>query len=113
MLAAYWLVLFAGSHIPQAAPPPAGISLDKVVHLTAYGLLSLMLCFCLGKSGWWRGLSTALSVWLVVCAYGIFDEVTQPYFNRSYELYDLIADSIGGAFGTTLYVVLRKLLRRR
>lgn len=88
-----------------------GASTDKVVHLTAYAVLSFLLCYCLQRAGYWGGIATAMGAWLVVVGYGVFDEITQPYFNRTCDVYDLYADAVGAVIGIGLFSIWHTLRR--
>ncbi len=46
----------------------------------------------------------------VIVGYSIFDEVTQPYFGRTCDFFDALADWIGGSFGLGVFAVIRRIL---
>ena len=86
--------------------------LDKVYHVVSYGVLIFLVLFAFtkpvaGRSERDRTVSaTHLIIWCVfVVIYGIFDEATQPYFGRRFEVLDLIANVFGIATGQMLFVV--------
>jgi VanZ family protein len=102
LLAGYWVALFVGTHLPPEFPglPPQGY--DKVVHFSAFaglaGLLAVTWCYVWGRLHLW----TAVVAWLVLLAYAAGDEITQPWFRRTCDIYDWRADACGAAVGLAL-----------
>lgn len=100
------------------------IIVDKLFHFSAYAMLAFIVLFtATGKITLDRGrirLTSAkrVIVWsFIVLLYAFADEITQPMFNRSFEIGDLIADAIGISVGQTVFVVceafgLRKMIER-
>lgn len=88
-----WMAAFTVTHIPMTVAG-AGSGLDKLYHFVGYLGLSALL---------WRTLYAydhppgrrRLVVGLVVPVYAALDELTQPYFGRSAELLDFVADALG------------------
>ena len=93
LLAAYWGVLFVLTHTPLPNLPVPGGS-DKVVHLVAYfGLQFLLLVWLeFGRKLNRRNWSLAI---IIIWAYGILDEILQPYVNRHCDIWDCVADWCG------------------
>lgn len=93
LLAGYWLSMFVGTHIPRV-PQVLAEQGDKTLHLCAYGGLGVLLLS-------WRisvapaTLRMIVIAWFVIAGYGIFDEITQPFFGRFCDAGDWIADMIG------------------
>lgn len=87
---------------------------DKLAHTCEYATLAG--CFCM----WWtRGQWTAKSwfrvaiVMLLALAYGCTDEYHQRFVEgRSCDAMDLIADTLGGLIGGSVYVLIVKILNR-
>ena len=82
------------SHIPQDATPSVlqiG-GLDKLVHALAYGAIAFLFILSLRTSP--RLLSASL-LFFAILAVGTVDELTQPFFNRTASLMDLLANIIG------------------
>lgn len=88
---AYWLFHFCGMHFP--APRLTDIpGSDWTAHLVAYTLLTFLLWrFCetfqrplSRRFPWIAGISLA--------AYAVFDEWSQPFFNRSADIVDWLVD---------------------
>ena len=106
-------------HWPASAMPgKAWHPWDKAVHGLAYALLTLLVLLVSERFDAPRAmlpmrmtLRTCLCV-LVVVAYGLLDEATQPLTGRSYDLRDWAADSGGAACAALAYLVLRPLFNR-
>lgn len=86
--------------------------IDKVYHFCSYGALTFMVLFAFtqpteGSSRTIRLTSAKrMIMWCVfVFAYGLFDECTQPLFNRNFEFFDLLANLFGVAAGQLAFVV--------
>ncbi len=94
-LALYWLVLFIGTHLPEQKVSGVAMSHDKLVHTVAYAVLTTLLCIAWRRTGGRPGLWGRLGIAAVVLAYGAMDELTQPFFGRSCDLYDWLADGVG------------------
>ena len=99
LLGGYWLSLCVATHLPPEFPglPPDGY--DKVVHFSSFAGLAVLL-----TAVWWflRGRFTiwsAMAVWLLIVTYAACDELTQPYFRRTCDIYDWRADALGAATG--------------
>ena len=97
ILCAYWAVLFYGTHthLPPGVLP--GNS-DKFIHCAAYAVLAALLLLLRATRGIFPWTSV-IGRWIVVAAYGAFDELTQMFVNRTTDLYDWYADVIGAAIG--------------
>jgi VanZ family protein len=102
LLAGYWLALFTGTHVPPEFPglPPEGY--DKVVHFSSFAVLAALLAVA------WRSLWGRLPIWsvgvawLLIVSYAAGDEITQPWFRRTCDIYDWRADACGAAVGLAL-----------
>lgn len=83
---------------------------DKLVHAVAYAILGIL---------WFRAIKYSFEIqsvkriaamaFIVVVIYGISDEIHQyfvPY--RSSDIFDVIADSVGGFIGIWFYTLLQK-----
>ena len=89
---------------PLDAPPPAPEGSDKLVHLIAFAALA----FPLARTGR-LGL---LSVFIGASAFGGAIELIQPMFNRSADVNDWIADTVGVTIGIGCGLVYRRLRKR-
>src|SRR5262245_48048419 len=95
VLIVYWICLVLGTHwAPREGPQIP----DKVLHLTAYAGLTVLLAinvfWNLPGRWWWYGVILA-----GVAAFAGIDELTQPPFGRSADWYDWYADLAGIAIG--------------
>ena len=90
---------------PLDAPPPAPEGSDKLVHFIAFAALA----FPLSRTGR-IGL---LPVLIGASAFGAIIELIQPTFNRSAELSDWIADTLGVLIGIGIGLVYRRVRRHR
>jgi len=102
LLVGYWAALVAGTHWPR---PPHMLGLgtsDKVLHLTAYFGLSLLVYF-----NWavWRSVSLrhGIAIAALLIAFGAVDEVTQIPFGREAQFLDWVADCVGVLGGAAVF----------
>ena len=89
---------------PLEAPPPAPEGSDKLVHFVAFAALA----FPLARTGRF-GL---LPVFIGASAFGGAIELIQPSFNRSAEVNDWLADTVGVVIGIGCGLLYRHLRRR-
>ena len=108
-LSIVWSILiFVLCTIPQNSLPKIKIlHIDKVAHFGFFFvqsvLLSLLLRFRTNRSFFQIIL---LSTWQAFIYGGIIEIVQNEFFNRTSELYDLIADTLGGFCGAITCAVL-------
>ena len=104
----YWIILFTLTTLPTESVPSVGVS-DKVEHLLAYFVLSILLYLTLlfqRKSVLLKNYAMLFTI-LIVFAYGIIDELHQLMIpGRSCELLDFLADMIGGIIGIIIVKIL-------
>jgi len=88
---------------------------DKLAHTCEYATLAG--CFCM----WWtRAQWSTKKAWLrifiiaaIVLAYGCTDEYHQSFVpGRSCDAHDLVADTLGGLIGSTVYFIVCKILNK-
>lgn len=97
LLAAYWIAMFVGTHLPRV-PRALAEQGDKLLHIGAYAGLALLLTL-------WRfsrGTVTTGQIVrdaVVIAAFGAFDELTQPLVGRFCDFWDWVADATGAALG--------------
>ncbi|MFA5553177.1 MAG: VanZ family protein [Phycisphaerae bacterium] len=96
-LVLYWPAIFVATHIPRLPEWVGQVPVsDKVMHFTAYFLLTFLLWYVINpdhKVNWRKP-----AVWwvlLIVACYGAMDELLQAYVGRHPDLYDFIADMAG------------------
>lgn len=106
LLAAYIITLAVGTHLPiESQAAQAVMSQDKVLHLAAYAVLGCLAAICLTPQGGQLATRTGLCIWAAVITFGAIDELTQPFFLRSCDFADWIADCLGAAAGVIAYGV--------
>lgn len=106
---AYWVAIFAMTHVPiERSGPPLIPNADKAVHLTAYFVLTLLGGWALLSQVSSRGKSSLLFWAGVYAIYGMADELTQPFVNRTASVGDWLADAIGILLATIFLVVAAK-----
>jgi VanZ family protein len=110
--AAYWLVIFLGTHVPGSVIHGGG-HMDKVFHFGAYVGLAILLCGCAACFRRMRPVLYAGVVGLAAC-YGILDELTQRMvMNRTADPLDWLADICGAIVGTLIFALGMKLFGSR
>lgn len=73
---------------------------DKLVHVTIYAVLAIVLLIVFGSWKFHWSVSLIVTVWLSLVTWGAFDELTQTLVaGRSCDPADLIADAIGVSIG--------------
>ncbi len=92
------------SHMSQAPQPDLGIEFgDKVLHAAAYTILGLL--FAAALDAWRDFEARSLALWTILfCAlFGIYDEIHQSFIpNRFADVFDWLADCLGGVFAALL-----------
>lgn len=103
-LAVYVAVLFTTTHYPKVVQPPSGgLPLDKVIHVLMYAGLALLLAeYARVRAGATRAVAAAVGVVGGVLL-GVVDELTQPWFDRVYDNWDLAADGLGALLGAAAH----------
>lgn len=112
VVAAYWLALFAATHLPIAPVATEAPGTDKWLHLTAYTGLAFLIAArqSCGRSLTWK---TTCGIVAAVALYGIMDELTQIPVGRDAEIGDWLADVTGSVVGVTVFTLIRAGLARR
>lgn len=85
--------------------------LDKAYHLVSYTMLSFLILFTCMRAPQRHGSPNSrrlsarrlLVLSFFMIGYACFDEFSQPYFNRNFEVLDLLANMIGIATGQLLF----------
>ena len=102
---AYGLFLLIATHAPadevQFIVQAADYGLldpDKLLHMAAYGVLGLLAALAYGGR-WQTTSSAAIALFVLLAAWGIVDELTQPLFGRLADATDWACDLIGGGIG--------------
>jgi hypothetical protein len=109
-----WAGAFVATHLPPNDVPDLQTS-DKTLHMVGYGWLTTLLVLSLASLGRPRRTRILLAIGILL-AYGAFDELTQPAFQRSADFYDWLADAEGTAIAVAFWEILLAVLssaRRR
>jgi len=104
--------IFAASSVPgNQLPAPLW---DKLVHLLVYAVLGVLFLIPLSGGRWSRvTLMTSTVAVILSLLYGISDEVHQSFIpDRSPDVIDILADTLGASTGVALVLVLRFVLER-
>ena len=112
LMAAYWIVICVLTHWPIYGPIGLPKINDKIAHFLAYSGLSFLVTANLRFAGLalWR--SCLWSV-LIAMLYGALDELTQlPIPGRTGDVYDWVADCVGGLTGALALAVVAIVFQR-
>jgi len=104
----FWIAAFAATHTPppeRSAPPPIN---DKLMHFAGFATLGLLTLWAVSAGSRPPTGRRVLLWWLILVAYALLDEVTQPLVRRSFEIADIIADACGAAAGIGLALWLQR-----
>jgi VanZ family protein len=94
--------LSAQSALPKVGPQFPNV--DKLHHLTAYGVLGALVIFPLRRAHNHPVTKAALLALLIASAYGATDEFHQRFVpNRSCDVWDWTADTIGASLAVAGY----------
>lgn len=109
----YAPLLFLGTHWPQLTIPMGGRP-DLVVHLTIFGIWTVLL-FVSGLVGDPRSWRTVALVHVVAVLYAAADEGLQavPFVRRWFAWDDMMFNTFGVVIGTLVNMWLRAFLDRR
>lgn len=89
----YWIIIFAGTHIPAERMPDVGES-DKFIHLAMFAGLGIVLYLALARTNPRRRFIVPL-ILLAGSVYAVLDELTQPLVRRYCDWRDMLADITG------------------
>jgi len=90
---------------PIKHPPLAPDGTDKLVHLITFAALAFPLART-ARFGF-------VLVFICASAFGGFIEVLQPFFGRSADIHDWVADIVGVALGVAMGLLYRLLRKHR
>lgn len=99
--AAYAGTLVVATHVPRIAiqsPSSSPVPADKVAHLLAYCVLGTLFGLAMWGSGWRRFWSFVMAI-VCLAVFAGLDEWTQPFFGRTADFFDWVADIVGGTVG--------------
>lgn len=100
-------IIFCISSIPNVATPLPEIQLDKFLHIFIYLPFGFLVARGIGGT---RPSVSSRNLWILVFLiaflYGVSDECHQSFVpGRNFEIFDLLADAIGGAIGGYIYLL--------
>jgi len=116
VLCIVWAILiFVLCTMPASSLPKIKmLHIDKVAHFVFFFvqsvLVSLLLRFQKKRSYWQIVLFSTFQAFVYG---GVIEILQDKFFNRTGELYDLIADTLGGLCGALVYPVIFKLINER
>ena len=88
-------------------------NLDKVIHASLFGSFVFLWCiyYSTRKEKNNHAPSRYILILIIACLYGVATELMQKYLipNRDYDIYDIMADSIGALLG---YIFVRLIVNR-
>lgn len=110
----YLVFMFIMTHLPKRnIPQTLELAGDKLLHTSAFLVLGFLLSFAVQlrvrSLGWF---AYVIPTFISGMLYGWFDELTQPWFGRYFDLEDLAVDGLGLAMGMLLFEGVRRLLAR-
>jgi len=101
----YCVFIFMQSRLPAPFEVPDVSHFDKLLHLGGYGVLAVLF-YRTYLAGWPQAMKRALILASVISTaiYGLSDEVHQYFVPaRSADLFDWMADILGGVLGAVIY----------
>ncbi len=88
VLALYALALAVATHMPGVRVPTKFEYTDKIIHLSAFAGLTVLVCVALRpRRAWLAGIA--------LMGYAALDEWTQQFAQRNTDVYDWVADTLG------------------
>jgi len=88
-------------------------NLDKLIHATLFGSFVFLWCiyYSTRKEKNNHATSRYVLILIIACLYGVATELMQKYLipNRDYDIYDIMADSVGALLG---YIFVRLIVNR-
>ncbi|HET6326524.1 MAG TPA: VanZ family protein [Planctomycetaceae bacterium] len=111
VLACYWLIMFAGTHWPHVNLESYPQNTDKVLHFTGYAGFGFLIAVWIFTKRELRPRDYAAG-FTVIFFYAIADEWTQPWFGRTCDIFDAVADWAGGLSGLSVFFLIRAAFRQ-
>ncbi len=97
------VILMPGGNVPEVKVE----GFDKVVHLGMFGALTL--CFYYEYNEYKGRLPHFIYTFLTVALFGLATEVMQLFADkRSFDLRDLLADSVGILLASIVFIIIQK-----
>jgi VanZ family protein len=110
--AGIWLLIltYCSLTVPPSLPDFNLLRLDKFIHFGIYGLLCLLILGGLQMSGKRLDVATIIKSVCAAATWGILLEVCQAFLPyRTYELDDMVANTMGSALAPPFYWLMRKM----
>ena len=102
---AYAVTLVLATHYPKPEQLLGRYGhADKLLHFVAYFLLAMFVAAAVCGAGRWSR-QAVVAVAIALAAFGAVDEITQPLFGRTADVFDWAADCAGIAVGILLVAV--------
>lgn len=106
LVAAYAILIFILSSLSNPSPIPDIFMADKLIHFIEYAIFGFLLFSAL-----YEGMAVKKAAFfsvILAALYGATDEFHQYFVaDRDSDLFDLLADSLGGFVGTATGVLLK------
>ena len=97
---ALFLIILVLSLYPNNQSLEVSGTTDKIFHLIAYLSLSFLVAL--------RKPFTYILIFIYLISFGISIELVQPYFHRSFEFLDILANTVGIIMGIFFAYVIKK-----
>lgn len=94
------LIILVLSLYPNNQASEVSGTVDKIYHIIAYLSLSFLVAL--------RNPFTYILIFIYLISFGISIELIQPYFHRSFELLDILANTVGIILGIFFAYVIKK-----
>jgi len=108
------IIIFVLCTLPPSEIPKTKIlHFDKVAHFGIFFIQSVLLSLLLNYRTRKSYFQIIIFSTLLAFVYGGLIEILQTkFFNRSGDIYDLVADVLGGLFGAIIYPIVLRIIRR-
>jgi len=106
-----WALAFTATHVPPSDLGSVTVS-DRVLHVIGYAGLTFWIGLAMVATGA-APRRRVVGIALVLAAYGVFDELTQPIFGRTASIHDWLADLVGLVVGLAAAELVATLCHRR
>lgn len=103
LLAAYWVAMLIGTHMPPRFKAVGEEFHDKVLHFLAFAGLAWLVAMAWQTSTGVLNRRHLRFIWVAVMIYAMLDELTQPPFDRDCSIWDYLADALGSATGLFVF----------
>ncbi|MCC9601948.1 VanZ family protein [Stieleria sp. JC731] len=115
LLVSYWIVLFAGTHLPSTTLITPELH-DKSKHFAGYFVLSLLLCYVThtNRKHRYPNLYRFGGIATLLLLYGCVDEWSQRFSpGRHPDVWDLFADGCGIFAAIAFYLLVKRFSKKK